>query len=241
MFVKSFCLVIVAGLFVCKSNAQNASYDSLRYSAAAAQAIAHYNAVIDGQSEIYNGVQYHLYPPAYKGSAYFLDKATCIPAIVCYNGTWYKNVPILYDMYTDEMVSELSDSLYTLRADRISDIYLSGHHFVYLRSAESQNLTPGYYDQLYDGNSAVLVKRARAVQNRVTQQTVEVMYENQDAIYIKKGGKYIPVNSKGSVLDIFKDKTKQLKQYLSDNRIAYKKDKEAAIVKLAGYYDQITN
>jgi hypothetical protein len=241
MFVKSFCLVIVAGLFVCNSNAQNASYDSLHYSAAAGQVIARYISVIDGQSEIYNGVQYHLYPPAYKGSAYFQDRAMCVPAIVCYNGTWYKNVPVLYDMYTDEMVSELGDSLYTLRADRISGIYLSGHHFVYLKSAESKNLPAGYYDQLYDGTSAVLVKRARTVQNRVTQQAVEVIYENQDVIYIKKDQKYIPVNSKGSVLDIFKDKAKQLKQYLSDNKIAYKKDKEASIVKLAGYYDQITN
>lgn len=241
MFVKSFCLVIVAGLFVCKSNAQNASYDSLRYSAAAGQVIARYNAVIDGQSEVYNGVQYHLYPPAYKGSAYFQDRAMCMPTIVCYNGTWYKNVPVLYDMYTDEMVSELNDSLYTLRADKISGIYLSGHHFVYLGSAESKNLPVGYYDQLYSGTSEVLIKRARAVQNRVTQQAVEVMYENQDVIYIKKGGKYIPVNSKGSVLDVFKDKSKQLKQYLGDNKITYKKDKEASVVKLAAYYDQITN
>jgi len=241
MFVKSFCLVIVAGLFVCRSSAQNASYDSLRYNAAAGQAIARYNAAIDGQSEIYNGVQYHLYPTAYKGSAYFQDKAMCMPAIVCYNGTWYKNVPVLYDMYTDEMVSELNDSLYTLRADKIAGIYLSGHHFVYLKSAESKNLPAGYYDELYGGTSEVLVKRARAVQNRVTQQAVEVIYENEDAIYIKKGGKYVPVNGKGSVLDVFKDKSKQLKQYLNDNKITYKKDKEASVVKLAGYYDQITN
>jgi len=241
MFVKYFCLVVVAGLFVCRSNAQNASYDSLKYSAAAVQAITRYNAVIDGQSEIYNGVQYHLYPPAYKGSAYFQDRAMCMPAIVRYNGTWYKNVPVLYDMYTDEMVSELNDSLYTLRADRISAIYLYGHHFVYLKSPESKNLPAGYYDQLYGGRSSVLVKRARAVQNRVTQQTVEVMYENQDVIYIKKGDKYMPVSSKGSVLNVFKDKSKQLKQYLGDNKVTYKKDKEASVVKLAAYYDQISN
>lgn len=241
MFVKPFCLVMIAGLLVCSANAQNAPYDSLRYSEAAGQVIAHYNTAIDGQSELYNGVQYHLYPPAYKGSAYFQDKTMFVPAIVRYNGTWYKEVPVLYDMYTDEMISDLKDSLYTLRADRISDIYLSGHHFIYLKAAESKNLPAGYYDELYGGASVVLVKRARTVLNRVTQQGVEVIYENQDAIYIKKGDKYIAVNTKGSVLDVFKDKTKQLKQYLGDNKIAYKKDREASIVKLAGYYDQITN
>jgi hypothetical protein len=241
MSVKSFCFVIVAGLLACNSEAQNASYDSLRYSPAAEQVIAHYITAIDGQSEVYNGLEYYLHPPAYKGSAYFQGKTMFMPAIVCYRGTWYKDVPVLYDMFTDEMVSELKDSLYTLRADRTSDIYLSGHHFIYLKASESKNLPAGYYDQLYNGRSAVLVKRARTVLNRVTQQGVEVIYEDQDAIYIKKGEKYIQVNSKGSVLDVFKDKTKQLKQYLGDNKIAYKKDREASVVKLAGYYDQITN
>src|SRR5579863_2708768 len=107
MFVKSFRLFMILWLFACRSYAQNVPYDSLRYSGAAEQIIARYNTIIDGQSELYNGVQYHLYPPAFKGSAYFQGKAMFAPAIVCYNSTWYKNVPIVYDMYTDEMVSEL--------------------------------------------------------------------------------------------------------------------------------------
>jgi hypothetical protein len=86
-----------------------------------------------------------------------------------------------------------------------------------------------------------LVKRIRTVQNNVTSQSVEVLYENRDVIYLKKGDNYIKVYSKSSVLDVFKDKSKQLKQFLKDNHIAYKDDVEGSIVKLATYYDQIAN
>ncbi len=241
MFAKSFWLIMALGLFICKTNAQNGSPDSLRYSTAAEQVVASYNAVIDDQSELYNGMEYQLYPPAYKGSPYFQNNTIFMPAIVRYNGIWYKNVPALYDMYSDVIVSVLKDHLYILRSDKISDVYLSGHHFVYLDNPKIENLTPGFYDQLYNGKTEVLVKRTRKVQSIVTDQTVEVIYENRDVIYIKNGSNYTPINSKASVMDIFKDKAKQLNQYLNNNKISYRKDKEQSIVKLASYYDQLTN
>jgi len=240
MPVKTFLLIIALGLLISKAIAQNALPDSTAYSEAAKQVIVHYNLVVDDQSEFYNGVEYHLYPPAHSGSAYFQGKQVLSPSIICYNGIWYRNVPVLYERYADVMVSGLRDSLYILRPDKTSDIYLSGHHFIYLDNLTGKNLVAGFYDQLYAGKSEVLVKRNTTVQNTITQQTVEVNYENSEVIYIRKGGAYVQVSSKGSVLEVFKDKSKELKQYLSGSKISYKKDKEQSIVKLAGYYDQLT-
>ncbi len=42
-------------------------------------------------------------------------------------------------------------------------------------------------------------------------------------------------------MSILKDKEKELKQYISSNRIKYNKDKEAFIAAIAKYYEQITN
>ena len=240
MPVKTFVLIIALVLLICKANAQSALPDSMAYSNAAEQVIGRYISVIDDQSEIYNGIEYHLYPPAYKGSAYFQGKSAFTLSIIRYNGIWYKNIPVLYDRHADVMISGLKDSLYVLRPEKTSDIYLSGHHFIYLGSRNDQNLATGFYDQLYPGKSEILVKRVTTVQNIVTQQTVEVFYENSDVIYIKKGRTYIQVSGKGSVLEVFKDKRKELKQYLNDSKISYQKDKEQSVVKLASYYDQLT-
>lgn len=222
------------------ANAQSVLPDSV-FSGDAARRVADlYNARIGDQSEIYNGAEYKLYPPAFKGSAYFQEKNHCTPSVIRYNNTWYKDVPVLYDLYNDVMVAAMRDSLYQLRADKLTDVYLLNHHFINLAGANSGNLSPGYYDQLYNAKSQVLVKRVRTVQNNVTQQGVEVIYEIKDVIYIKKGNNYFPVNSKGSALDVFNDKKKQLKQYLSDNKIRYNDDREGSVVKLTRYYDQLT-
>jgi len=240
MRVKPAWLILFALFGVIQSVCAQSLLPDNAFSGAAGHVADLYNARIADQSEIYNGSEYKLYPQAYKGSPYFEERNHCTPSVIRYNNTWYKDVPILYDLYNDVMVAAMRDSLYQLRADKLTDVYLLNHHFINLAGALAANLTPGYYDQLYNARSQVVVKRSRTVQNNVTQQGVEVIYEVKDIIYIKKGNTYYSVSSKGSVLDVFNDKKKLLKQYLSDNKIRYNDDKEGAIVKLTHYYDQLT-
>ena len=228
----AFCVLVF------KTNAQNVTTGNIASTGTAEQVVNYYQSAMSDQSEVFNGYGYHFMPEGHRGSAYFGDKPYFKSATIRYNGNWYRNIPVLYDIYADAMISQTRDSMFVLRAEKIADIYLSEHHFINLNV---QNLSAGYYDQLYNGHSEVLVKRIRKVQNNVTSQSVEILYENEDAIYLKKGENYIKVFSKSSVLDVFKDKSKQLKQFLKDNHIAYKEDVEESIVKLASYYDQITN
>ena len=59
--------------------------------------------------------------------------------------------------------------------------------------------------------------------------------------YIKMGEKYIEVNSKGKLLDVLKDKKKELKKYISSANLDFGDAKEQAILKTVAYYDQISN
>jgi hypothetical protein len=242
MRVKTFVLVfILFRLGTSNSLAQNRSPDSLLYSSTANQVIDYFNRTIADQSEIYNGPGYELYPSANKGSFYFKDKNYTTLSLIRYNGTWYKNVPVLYDTYHDVMVAALRDSLFILNSDKLSDVYLLSHHFIYLNAENRDNLTPGFYDLLYDGRSQVLVKRIKIIDDHiVTAQTAEIVYEDKSEVYLKKGNRYYLVDSKRSFKDIFADKKKEINQYLKDNKIDYKNDKEGAAAKLAGYYDLIS-
>jgi hypothetical protein len=237
MRVGTFVLVfILSGLMVTNSSAQNQAPDSLLFSNSATQAIDHFNKTISFQSEIYNGAQYELYPPANRGTFYFRDKNYCVPALIRYDGTWYKNIPVLYDIYHGAMISISDNGLYILRPGKVSDVYLLDHHFIYLDTESPGSSTPGFYDLLYKGKSQVMVKQTKLIDET---KTTEIVYEDRSDIYVKKDNKYYLVSSKGSLMDIFKDKKKELNQYLKDNKINYYKDKEGAVAKLAGYYDQI--
>jgi hypothetical protein len=134
------------------------------------------------------------------------------------------------------MVSISGNNLYAMRSEKVSDVYLLDHHFIYKNSDPSNNLSGGFYDLLYSGKSAVLVKRTKKIDES---NTTKIIYEDITDIYIKKGSKYFPVSSKGSVMDVFKDKNRELNQYLKDNKIKFNKDREGTIARLAGYYDQI--
>src|SRR6201996_4305490 len=153
---KAFALAIFLGLTILKSSAQNAQEDTLLYSSTAKRVIDYFNTSIAEQSEIYNGAKYELYPPANKGTFYFLDKNFCVPSLIRYNGTWFKNIPVLYDVHNDAMISVNNNNLFVLHPERTSDIYLLDHHFIYLNTKSAVDLAPGFYDLLYDGKSQVL-------------------------------------------------------------------------------------
>jgi hypothetical protein len=235
---KALALTIFLSLSVLMSSAQNAPADTLLYSSTARRVIDYFNTSIAEQSEIYNGAKYELYPPANKGTFYFLDKNYCVPSLIRYNGTWFKNIPVLYDVHNDAMIAVNGNNLFVLDAERTSDIYLLDHHFIYLNTKSPDDLASGFYDLLYEGKSQVLVKRTKLVDES---KTTEIVYEDKTAIYVKKENKYLPVSGKGALMDIFKSKRKELNQYLKSNKIKYGKDEEGAVARLASYYDQISN
>jgi hypothetical protein len=106
----------------------------------------------------------------------------------------------------------------------------------------ASNLAPGFYDLLYPGKSQVMVKRSKTIDSHIAgERTVEIFYVDKNDVYIKNGNAYYLIDGRGSFLDTFKDKKKEIKQYIKLNKIDFNADIESAVVKLANYYDTISN
>ncbi|MBS1523220.1 MAG: hypothetical protein JST50_19635 [Bacteroidetes bacterium] len=242
MLIKTLVLTAFLGLIVLLSSAQSPPRDSVLYSTAAVNTINYFNANIGDQSEIYSGDQYDLLPPANKGTFYFQDKNFCTPSLICFNAKWHKDIPVLYDVYNDVIVSVNNNYLFVLKRDKLSDVFLLGHHFVYFDPKGQNNMPTGFYDELYDGRSKVLVKRIKTIfDHQVSAQFAEIIYEDHSTIYLKKGDKFLEISSKGNLKDALADKKKQINEFMRANKINFNKDKEGAVAKVAGYYDQISN
>ncbi|GGI50990.1 hypothetical protein GCM10011425_22020 [Mucilaginibacter galii] len=207
-------------------------------------AVDYYNRNISEQSEIYNGTEYNFLPRATKGSPYLEDRFEFTNANIKYNDTWYNDVSILYDAFKDVLVATqpVNQAQYILHKEYLAEFYLFGHHFVHLNAMSSDNasINDGYYDQLYAGKTVVICKYSKIKTETVTAQGIEVVFDDKQSFFIKKGATIYSVNSKGSVLNAFKDKKKELNTYLSRNNIDYKNNKGLAIARLAAYYDQIS-
>lgn len=121
MLIKALVLTAFLGLLVSLSSAQSTPRDSVLYSNTAVNTINYFNANIGDQSEIYCGTQYDLLPPANKGTFYFEDKNYCTPSLICFNAKWHKDIPVLYDVYNDVMVSVNGNYLFALKSEKLSD------------------------------------------------------------------------------------------------------------------------
>jgi hypothetical protein len=86
----------------------------------------------------------------------------------------------------------------------------------------------------------VLARRTKNIQTFYAS-TTETKVFSKDQYYVRKNGKYFSVSSKSSFLNQLSDKKKEIKQYIKDNRIKFRKNFENAMVKIMGYYNQLTN
>ena len=202
-----------------------------------------YNAIGE-QSRLYNGPEYNFYDPIIKGNAYFIDANNFANGTVEYDGFVYKNVPMMYDIYKDYVVVLLPNksAKFRLINDRVQQFDLLDHHFVYLEaSKDGKDINSGFYDQLYKGKTEILAKRTKSIQGTSgVSGSIDTYFTAKREMYVKNNGKYFSANSQGQLLSAFKDKKRELNQYIRTNKIKFGEDQEQAAVKVAAYYDQLT-
>ncbi len=205
-----------------------------------------FNTTVGEQSSLYNGPEYYFYDPIYKGNAYFMDMNAFTPGTIYYDGTLYKNVPMLYDIYSDKVVVLLYNhfSKFSLLRERVKSFDFLDHHFINIAADSLDNnavISPGFYDELYKGKVQVLARRAKNIQNNPGTTNYESYFNPIKSYYLKKNNIYYSVGGEGSFMSVLKDKKKELQQYIRANKIKFRRNPEEAMVKIASYYDHLTN
>ncbi|SEM99715.1 hypothetical protein SAMN05192574_102119 [Mucilaginibacter gossypiicola] len=208
-------------------------------------AVANYDTAIGQQSHLYNGPEYEFYDPLIKGNAYVFDNKVFTPGSVSYGAAVYSDIPMLYDLNKDVVVVLLYNRFtkFSLLSERVHEFWLLNHHFIRINtdSTGKAALATGFYDQLYPGQKIeIIVKRAKSIQTATSSNTVESFFSATKDYYVKKGGFYFSFGGKRGLLDILKDKKKELKQYIKANNIDFDENFERATVNVATYYDQLT-
>lgn len=234
-----------SAFFISRSFAQTDLPDGVNLQIAS----ANFYKAIGQESRLYNGHEYQPYDPRIKNNALFpYDAKTWAIGEVDYDNITYSGVPMMYDIYKDAVVVQLYNrfSMFTLLSERVQNFSFSGHHFIRIEVDQIANnkaeLTTGFYDQLYAGKLEILVKRRKTIQNSSNAAAAsETFFSETNDYYLKKGNMYYKISSKGSVLKLLKDKKGELQKYLRQNDIVYGDNPEFAMVKIASYYDQITN
>ncbi|MEJ8757490.1 hypothetical protein WG947_10805 [Pontibacter sp. H259] len=225
------------------SAAQAAPPDTSFIQQSVTNAVQSYSEAMGLQAHIYNGPEYYQPAKPYLTGHQFFGSKNYEPSAVYYDGAWFNNVPLLYDVMIDEVITTHKASGYSqmLVKAKLDTFKLHGHTFIHIQnsSAATKTIAPGYYDLLHNGSIQVLSQRKKELQERATQTGMEGEYNEVDKFYVVKDGVYTQVASKVALLKVLRDKKKPLNKYARANKLKFRKQRESAIVSIAKHYETL--
>ena len=126
---------------------------------------------------------------------------------ICYDGICYHDISFRYDVYHQELVVMTPKSgPVRLFSERIQRFNFGDSIFVRYNPDKDDVLKTGFYQQLETGSITILVHYRKIIQEKIVQVTLERSFISLNSYYALKDGKYYPINSQKSLLNLFGDK-----------------------------------
>lgn len=201
-------------------------------------AISFYYKFTDQRSRLYNGKEYIGYLPM-EGHPFFGDQ-DLHRGTVFYDGLYFDSVNMQYDLVKDELIIQHFDIFFklVLISSKVKEFKFLNHHYKrMIRDSVNQLPVPtGYYDFLHEGNITLIAKRTKRIDEMVTDKIVRKIIE-KNFYYLIRDGVYYPIKSYRSLLSLFKDRSKEIRQDLRRNGLKFRKNREGAIIRAVKFYD----
>jgi hypothetical protein len=226
--------------------AQLSADDSIFYQKAVNNTVAVYYQSTGDQSGLYNGSQYAGYPFAFKDAAHpFFFTNLFTTGSVVYDNILYTDAQLLYDEAGDVLIFRDTSHRLQLISDRISRFTIWGNNFIRIEkdSTARDIINTGFYNLLYQGEDIQVIKKeVKNIREDIRNNYDGVIryIEVKKYYYIKKNNTFYPVKNKKVVIEIFKDRKKEIQQYIKVNRLSFKNDRDNMLIKATAYYEQVT-
>ncbi len=188
---------------------------------------------------IYNGVLHIGYSPSIEGHAYF-ESSAWQKGFVIYNNVRYDNIIMKYDLLNDQLIvtpKEQGGMFIGLLSPRVKQFSFSAFTFIYIdKTKQNTFLSPGFYQQLVRGKLTVLAKRAKVISEKIEGVTLLRKFQEKVKYYLLKDNQWQAVNRKKDILNVVKDRRKEIQKFLLKNKLNYRKDHEKTLIALAEFY-----
>jgi hypothetical protein len=189
---------------------------------------------------LYNGTEYLQYSFLVKGSPFFYADSF-IKGKVYYDGRLYSDVPIRYDLVSDEVIVADFYGNFPIRlnSNKVNYFELANHHFIRISSDDTSASVSnaGFFDEIYRGSIAsVYVKRQKLLEMLLGTETDKRNYKQYDRYYIFMNNDFYLISGQKDVLNVLKDKKEVIKRFIKKENINFKKDIDSAVKKVLEYY-----
>jgi hypothetical protein len=235
-------IILLGNILMVKGQTSEASSDTLSSPSPLPSALYQEATILS--PHLYNGQRYHIYDSRSKDHQFFQIE-DWKQGIIEYDGQRFEAIPMLYDIVKDVVVIKYygRSGLIQLQSERIKTFAFIDHNFIRIEENKDQgvDVTTGFYDLLYNGNTKVLARRIKQRQEQIEGNKVNVYFLPRNLFYLQKDGLYYPIHSQKVAFDLFKDQKKALKKHLRERHIKFRKDRENALIQMATQYDKLTH
>lgn len=170
----------------------------------------------------------------------FLFTNDFLPGTVAMKGTVFSRVPLRYDVYNDELITQTRHGLHLqLNKEMVDNFILNnGLQEYWFEKADSNRFYNGYVNKLYSGKSTLIVKYLKRIELLAVDNTTDQFYL-VTRMFLVRDSNIFPFSGKLELMNLLGDHKKEVKTYLQKNRIKLMKNRPESFVPAIEYYDRI--
>ncbi|MCM4154027.1 hypothetical protein DHD05_20755 [Arenibacter sp. N53] len=173
-------------------------------------------------------------------SRYFNQNIFFTDSAIEYNGQLYVNIPLEYDIFSDNVITKsqdyLSNFIVRLIPEYISKFTLEGHNFVKLTDSKLDLVGNGFYEIASIGNQFKLyLKHIRKDKERTLALSVQHSFTNQNYYLLQYEGSHYIISSIKDFKRVVPYRYKEIQKFRKDYKFMYKDDNYNFMIKLIEY------
>ncbi len=156
---------------------------------------------------LYNGTKYiELYRTINEHHKFFNSSKFLLGSLV-YNGQYYGNVNLKYDLNADDLLLDISYlqkfSILKLYKSKISEFNLDGKQFINIGDYSS-DITEGFHEVLWNTDDLKLLKKHRKERfKRFSKKFVHYEFFDENSYFFEYKNVFYPLKKKGDLLKVF--------------------------------------
>ena len=201
-----------------------------------------YQKAIGAQARLFNGSKY-LAPEHTIEQHPFLSSEDWLTGSVFYDGEYFQNVPLMYDLTSGQLITEhlTSGQAIQLVWDKLDYFSIGDRYFEKIDATATGNTLPEteFYEILYSGKTRLVAKREKILREEIRATVIERSFEEKNRYFFFKNGTFFPVKSKASILKLMADKKTEMKRFLKQQRLPFAQNREKLLIRLAEHYDTL--
>ncbi len=205
-----------------------------------------YDAIVDlDNTGLYNGTEFTDPFLNTDGSYRYFNGFDYTNGSVEYNGQYYVNISLKYDLLEDNLLVRSDDNLSVFNVKMIpefvTEFTLYNHHFVRLPETGLSLSGNGFFETAYIGNDLSLyIKHTKKKKDKALNSGIQYRFTENNFYVLKNNGKYYSVSSSKDIEKILPEKKELIRNFSKSYKALYKSNPDSYMTKLLKYLDGAT-